>query len=110
MIKNITKILIANRGEIALRTISSANEMDISTVSIYSDVDTQPPNVLLTNGAVRISGSTNAESYLDINKINNACRVLGTDAIHPGYEFLSENADFAERYVSESLIFIGPKA
>ena len=109
MIKNITKILIANRGEIALRTISSANEMDISTVSIYSDVDTQPPNVL-ANGAVRISGSTNAESYLDINKINNACRVLGADAIHPGYEFLSENADFAERYVSESLIFIGPKA
>ena len=110
MIKNITKILIANRGEIALRIIRSAHEMDISTVSIYSDVDAQSPNVLLANEAVGISGSTNAESYLDINKIIKACRVSGADAIHPGYEFLSENADFAERYVSESLIFIGPKA
>ena len=110
MIKKITKLLIANRGEIAVRIIRSAHEMDISTVSIYSDVDAQSPHVLLANEAVGIGGSTSAESYLDIDKIIKACSVSGADAIHPGYGFLSENADFAERCASEGLIFIGPSA
>ena len=110
MIKKITKILIANRGEIAVRIIRSAHEMDISTVSIYSDVDAQSPHVLLANEAVGIGGSTSAESYLDIDKIIKACSISGADAIHPGYGFLSENADFAERCTSEGLIFIGPRA
>jgi len=110
MIKNITKILIANRGEIALRIIRSAHEMDISSVSMYSDVDAQSPNVLLANEAVGISSSTNTESYLYINKIIKACRFSGADAIHPGYEFLSGNINLAVRCISESLIFIGPKA
>ena len=94
MIKKITKILIANRGEIAVRIIRSAYKMDISTVSIYSDIDAQSPNVLLANEAVGIGGSTSAESYLDIDKIIKACSISDVDTIHPGHGFLSENADF----------------
>lgn len=110
MIKKITKILIANRGEIAVRIIRSAYKMDISTVSIYSDIDAQSPNVLLANEAVGIGGSTSAESYLDIDKIIKACSISDVDTIHPGHGFLSENADFAERCTSEGLIFIGSRA
>ena len=110
MVKIITKILIANRGEIAVRVIRSAHDMGINTVSIYSDVDAQSPHVLLAREAVGIGGSTSAESYLDIDKIIKACKISGADAIHPGYGFLSENAGFAARCESEGIIFIGPSA
>ena len=110
MIEKITKILITNRDKVAVRIIRSAHEIDISTVSIYSGVDTQSPHVLLAKEAVGIGGSTSAESFLDIDKIIKACSISGADTIHPRYGFLSENADFAERCVSEGLIFIGPKA
>jgi len=110
MIEKITKILIANRDKVAVRIIRSGHEIDISTVSIYSGVDTQSPHVLLAKEAVGIGGSTSAESYLDIDKIIKACSISGADTIHPRYGFLSENADFAERCTSEGLIFIGPRA
>ena len=106
MVKIITKILIANRGEIAVRVIRSAHDMDISTVSIYSDVDAQSPHVLLAREAVGIGGSTSAESYLDIDKIIKACKISGADAIHPGYGFLSENADFAQKVIDSGIILL----
>lgn len=105
-----TKILIANRGEIALRVIRTAREMGISTVAVYSEPDSGAPFVQAADEAVALPGSTAAETYLDQNKIIEAAKRTGAQAIHPGYGFLSENASFAEKCVEEGIIFIGPRA
>jgi acetyl-CoA carboxylase biotin carboxylase subunit len=104
------KILIANRGEIALRVVRTCHLMGISTVVVYSDADRDALFVNLAEEAIAIGGNTAVESYLDIEKIIAAANRAGADAIHPGYGFLSENADFSARCAKEGIIFIGPSA
>lgn len=104
------KILVANRGEIACRVFSTARRMGIKTVAIHSDVDAEAVHVKMADEAVSIGGKTAAESYLIIDKVVDACRQSGADAVHPGYGFLSENAEFSERLTKEGITFIGPSA
>ncbi len=104
----IQKILIANRGEIAVRVIRSCREMGISTVAVYSDADRTAMHVRYADEAYYIGPSPSNESYLVVDKIMDVARRSGADAIHPGYGFLSENADFADRIALEGKIFIGP--
>ena len=106
----ITKILIANRGEIACRVIRTARKMGIETVAVYSDADRHSPHVKLADEAVHIGPSPAAESYLVINKVIEACKTSGADAVHPGYGFLSENPDFVWACEDAGITFIGPKA
>ncbi|MDI9355426.1 MAG: acetyl-CoA carboxylase biotin carboxylase subunit [Chitinophagaceae bacterium] len=106
----IQKILIANRGEIALRVIRTAKEMGIKTVAIYSDVDRNSLHVRYADEAVWIGGIVSQDSYLRKEKIIEACKKTKADAVHPGYGFLSENADFAQMLQDNSIIFIGPSA
>ncbi|MFM7024168.1 MAG: acetyl/propionyl/methylcrotonyl-CoA carboxylase subunit alpha [Flavobacteriales bacterium] len=108
--KVIKKILIANRGEIAVRVIRSAKEMGVETVAVYSDVDKNMPFVKLADKAVAIGGQTSRESYLDIEKIIKVCVDEKVDAVHPGYGFLSENPVFAERLEKEGVRLIGPSS
>src|SRR5246127_2827799 len=89
------KILIANRGEIACRIIRTAHRMGIATVAVYSDADAEALHVQMADEAIRIGPAPSAESYLDIERIVEACRESGAKAIHPGYGFLSENPYFA---------------
>lgn len=104
----IKKILIANRGEIALRVIRTCREMGVGTVAVYSDVDENAPFVRSAGEAYPLHGITAGETYLDQTKIIAAAKVSGSDAIHPGYGFLSENEDFAELVVQNGITFIGP--
>ena len=104
------KILVANRGEIAIRIMRSAKEMGIKTVAVYSDADRQSPHVLYADQAVHIGPSPSSESYLKMDKIIEVCKDLDVDAIHPGYGFLSENAEFARKVEKENIVFIGPSA
>ncbi len=104
----IKKILIANRGEIALRIMRSAKEEGKQTVAVFSDADRKAPHVRYADEAVHIGAPPSAESYLNIGKIIEACRCTGADAVHPGYGFLSENADFARRIAQAGITFIGP--
>ncbi|ACT94471.1 acetyl-CoA carboxylase biotin carboxylase subunit [Dyadobacter fermentans] len=104
----IKKILIANRGEIALRVMRTAREMDIRTVAVFSEADRTSPHVRYADEAVCIGAAPSSESYLNIDKILKVCAELGVDAIHPGYGFLSENAGFAQKVKDAGLIFIGP--
>ena len=104
------KILIANRGEIALRVMRSAKEMGIKTVAIYSVADRLSPHVKYADEAVCVGPPPSVESYLNVEKIIEVCKNLEVDAIHPGYGFLSENADFARRLVKENITLIGPSA
>lgn len=106
----IEKILVANRGEIALRVIRSCKELDKQTVAVYSTPDADAPHVLMADESVHIGPAASSESYLVIDKIIQAAKDTGADAIHPGYGFLSENADFSERCREEDIIFIGPDA
>ena len=103
------KILIANRGEIACRIISTAQRMGIKTVAIYSAADRESRHVRMADEAVFIGPAPSRESYLSIERIIQACKDTGADAVHPGYGFLSENAEFAERVEAEGITFIGPK-
>jgi acetyl-CoA carboxylase biotin carboxylase subunit len=104
------KILVANRGEIALRIMRSAKEMGISTVAVYSEADRDAPFVRYADEAVCIGPPPSNQSYLVGQKIIDACRATGADGIHPGYGFLSENADFARMVKEAGIIFIGPSA
>ena len=104
-----TKILIANRGEIACRVIKTAQKMGIKTVAVYSDADKDARHVMLADEAVNIGPAPSRDSYLMAEKIIAACKQTGAQAVHPGYGFLSENAGFAKRVEEEGIIFIGPK-
>ncbi|HTR85018.1 MAG TPA: acetyl/propionyl/methylcrotonyl-CoA carboxylase subunit alpha [Reyranella sp.] len=103
-----SKILIANRGEIACRVIKTARRMGIKTVAVYSDADRGARHVAMADEAVHIGGSAARESYLVVDKILDAARRTGAQAIHPGYGFLSENAGFAEACAQAGIMFIGP--
>lgn len=105
----INKVLIANRGEIALRVIRTCKELGINTVAVYSTPDVTAPHVLQADESVHIGEAASSESYLSMDKIIDAAKKTGADAIHPGYGFLSENAAFSKRCADEGVIFIGPK-
>ena len=105
-----TKILIANRGEIACRVIATARKMGIQTVAVYSDADKDARHVKLADEAVRLGPAPSRESYLLGDKIIEACKATGAQAVHPGYGFLSENEGFAKRCEEEGIAFIGPKS
>ena len=104
------KILIANRGEIACRIIKTARRMGIATVAVYSDADRSARHVELADEAIAIGASPARESYLVIDRIIEACRKSGAQALHPGYGFLAENAEFCARLEAAGFVFIGPKA
>ncbi len=104
------KIVIANRGEIALRILRACREMGIRTVAVHSEADSELKHVLLADETVCIGPAQSKDSYLNIPAIISAAEVTDAEAIHPGYGFLSENADFAETVVESGFIFIGPKA
>jgi urea carboxylase len=103
------KVLIANRGEIALRVIRTLRRLGVASVAVYSDADRFTRPVLDADEAVRIGPAPAKESYLDTDAIVAACKATGAEAVHPGYGFLSENAGFAERLAQEGIVFIGPK-
>ncbi len=106
--RKIKKILIANRGEIAIRVMRSAKDMGIKTVAVFSEADRGMPHVKYADEAVCIGEAPSNKSYLLGNKIIDVCKNLNVDAIHPGYGFLSENADFAKEVTDAGIIFIGP--
>lgn len=104
------KVLIANRGEIALRILRACKEMGIKTVAIHSTADRNLKHVMLADETICIGKPAPKDSYLNVPAIIAAAEVTGADAIHPGYGFLSENADFAEQVERSGFIFIGPRA
>ena len=106
---SIKKVLIANRGEIALRILRACKELDIQTVAVYSTADKELKHVLLADEAVCIGPHPSINSYLNIPAIISAAELTHSDAIHPGYGFLSENADFADQVEKSGFIFIGPR-
>jgi len=103
------KILIANRGEIAIRVMKTAQKMGIKTVAVYSEADRGAPHVRFANEAVLLGPAPSSESYLVMEKVIQAAKDTGADAIHPGYGFLSENAKFAQLVEDAGIVFIGPK-
>jgi propionyl-CoA carboxylase alpha chain len=102
------KLLVANRGEIAARVMRTARAMDIATVAVYSDPDADAPFVAAADEAVRLPGATAGETYLNIRRIVDAAMTAGADAVHPGYGFLSENAEFARACLAAGIAFVGP--
>ena len=105
-----SKVLVANRGEIAVRVIQAAREAGLRSVTVYSDADVSAPHVEVADEAVHIAGQTLAETYLNSEAIISAALSSGADAIHPGYGFLSERSDFASAVVDAGLVWIGPPA
>ena len=105
----IESLLIANRGEIACRIIRTARSLGVRTVAVYSDADANALHVRMADEAVHIGPSPARESYLVGDKIIAAAKATGAEAIHPGYGFLAENADFAEAVIDAGLIWVGPK-
>src|SRR6266568_4162907 len=104
------KVLIANRGEIAIRVIRALREMSIPSVAVFSDPDRTALHVRLADEAAHVGPGPSAESYLRIDRILHAAHAHGADAIHPGYGFLSENAEFAAACEPAGIVFIGPSA
>ncbi|MEZ5829472.1 MAG: biotin carboxylase N-terminal domain-containing protein, partial [Hyphomicrobiales bacterium] len=103
------KVLIANRGAIACRIIRTLDRMGIASVAVYSDADRHALHVMRASEAMCVGPPPAAESYLQIDAILDAARKTGAEAIHPGYGFLSENADFAEVCANAGIVFIGPR-
>ncbi len=107
-IRQIQRLLVANRGEIACRVMRTASQMGIHTVAIYSDEDANEPFVRIADEGWALDGITATETYLDVEKVLARAKASGADAIHPGYGFLSENADFAQKVTDAGLIWVGP--
>ena len=103
-----SKILIANRGEIACRVILTARKMGVATVAVYSDADRNALHVSMADEAVHIGSAPSRESYLRADRIIEACKATGAEAVHPGYGFLSENSQFAQLCSENGIVFIGP--
>ena len=104
------KVLIANRGEIALRVLRACKELGIRTVAVHSKADRELMHVRLADEAVCIGPAASTQSYLNIPALISAAEVTDASAIHPGYGFLSENADFAEQVERSGFVFVGPRA
>jgi acetyl-CoA carboxylase, biotin carboxylase subunit len=110
MTRTFKKVLVANRGEIAMRVMRTLRKMEIEAVAVYSDEDRQAPHVFFCEQAIALGGTTSAESYLRIDKILAAVKESGAEAVHPGYGFLSENSEFAQALADHGIAFIGPPA